>query len=200
MSENKSYKLVLYPKSVDYILNDWQKIKSTLENIGFIGDLIGNRNDKQENYFVGENFLSLITFLGCSPDIQIDPEGDSDKFCRIVFSDLQNPVQSPVQSPVQFRFFERDVAASCPKCKGKIKNWSTWLDDWKREQIESSHECLQCNQNNRLFELNWRHNAAFSRYFIDIYNVYPQEAIPGDELMSELKRSTGQEWGYFFCD
>jgi len=192
MPENNIYKLVLYPKSVGYILNDWQKIKSTLENVGFIG----NHIDKQENYFVGANFLSLITFLGCSPDIQIEPEGDSDKFCRIVFSDLQ----SPVQSPVQFRFFERDVAASCPKCKGKIKNWSTWVDDWNREQVESSRECLHCHQNNRLFELNWRHNAAFSRYFIDIYNVYPQEAIPGDELMSELKRSTGQEWGYFFCD
>jgi len=110
MKDSMIYKLVFYPISAEYIPDDWQTIKESLRSIGFIGKAI---EDRQTTYLVGERFLQLITFLGCSPQIQLAPEaGTIEKFCYIGMSDFQESVH--------FKSFSRDVGARCPKCRKKF--------------------------------------------------------------------------------
>ena len=190
MPNKKVYKLVLYPVNTEYTPINWLSIKSSLEKVGFIGSAI---SENSECNFVGERFLQLITFLGCSPEIQLEPEdGNDNNFCRIEFSDLSNNVQ--------FRYFERDISARCPKCRKKLSHWSDWLNEWDKSSNSKSVVCEHCDGEMSLFDINWRHNAAFSRCFIDVWHIYPQEAIPTEEILSLLTSETGEQWDYFFSD
>lgn len=193
MSDNVIYKLVLYPTNTEYVPDDWGCIKLGLEKLGFIGGAIPLGD---ENYYVGDRFLQLITFLGCSPQIQIEPtsqkEPDDDKFCRVVLSKASDNIQ--------FKYFSRDVAARCPKCRKNLSCWSGWVEQWRESPNATSVKCEHCACDLSLFDLNWRHNAAFSRCFIDVWHIYPQEAIPTEELLRVLSEVTNQEWDYFFSD
>ena len=190
MADKIIHKLVLYPVNTDYMPENWMNIKLSLAQAGFIGKSISLEN---ESYYVGDNFLKLITFLGCSPYIQIEPEeGASDSFCCIVLSDLSNEIC--------FRFLARDVTARCPKCRKNLDSWQNWLNQWKESSGSFVVECEHCSSRLSLFDLNWRHSAAFARCFIDIWNIYPQEAIPTEELLQKLSEATGEDWDYFFSD
>jgi len=190
MADKIIYKLILYPVSTDYVPKSWVNIKLSLNQAGFIGKSISSIN---ESYYVGDNFLQLITFLGCSPHIQIEPEDDNnDSYCRIVLSELNDNID--------FRFLARDVIARCPKCRKKLDSWSDWLNQWKESSSAVFVRCEHCDSALSLFDLNWRHNAGFASCFIDIWNIYPQEAIPTEELLSILSEATGEEWDYFFSD
>ena len=190
MSDSKIYKLVLYPINVGYRPENWNNIQVNLARSGFIGSLIPS---KDKCFFVGERFLQLITFLGCSPDIQLSPEdGDDDKYCRVELSDLSDELS--------FRYFERDVSARCPNCRKNIRHWSQSVKEWGESQKSISVSCEYCDSDVSIFDLNWRHNAAFARCFIDVWHIYPQEAIPTEELLKLLLDETEQEWDYFFSD
>jgi len=190
MADKNIHKLVLHPVSTDYASESWINIKQGLYQARFIGKSISSEN---ESYLVGDNFLQLITFLGCSPHIEIVPEEENnDSYCRIVLSELNNKIH--------FRFLARDVIARCPKCRKKLDSWSDWLNQWKESSSAVFVKCEHCDSRLSLFDLNWRHSAAFARCFIDIWNIYPQEAIPTEELLSILFEATGEEWDYFFSD
>jgi len=190
MTDKAIYKLTLHPVNSEYTPNNWVDIAQNLAQAGFIGNSI---QSESESYYVGENFLQLITFLGCSPNIQIEPEeGNSHNFCQIVMSELNERVQ--------FRYSPRDIAARCPKCRKKLDLWPDWIDSWKKSSDLSPIDCENCSSSLSLFKLNWRHSAAFARCFIDIWNIYPQEAIPTEELLLNLSETTGEEWDYFFSE
>ena len=46
--------------------------------------------------------------------------------------------------------------------------------------------------------MNWRKSAGFARQFIEIFNVYPNEAVPADALLSALQQASGVTWKYFY--
>lgn len=45
---------------------------------------------------------------------------------------------------------------------------------------------------------NWRKSAGFARFFIEITEIYPKEAIPQPGLLSALETMSDERWKYFY--
>ncbi|QLQ33783.1 MAG: hypothetical protein HZT40_21650 [Candidatus Thiothrix singaporensis] len=54
-----------------------EHLRACLQAVGLLGEPLG-----EGRYAVGEAFLSLVCFLGCSPDIELTPQADK-PFCYV---------------------------------------------------------------------------------------------------------------------
>lgn len=133
-------------------------------------------------HYTGENFLRMVTFLGCSPTIQFSSD-DGSSFCFVRIQALEKPRM--IRSQKQLR------PPQCPECGKPIKHWQTFDD-------ESSWSCPHCEQSFAAHECNWKHMAGFARTFIEITDIYPKEAIPQPGLLDKLHDLTGCRWDYFY--
>jgi len=183
------YRLVLHPQVADYAPASWAEIIQSLQATAFLGEAYPV--DKKKRYYIGDKFLQMITFMGCSPHIEIEPrESGALDFCHIVFSDIP--------SKVLFRHHERDVYARCPECGRRDSNWPEFIDAWS-EQPAKDYLCPNCESRMSPYAIGWRNSAGFARLFIDILSVHPHEAVPTEQLLLLLKKITGQDWVYFYC-
>lgn len=65
-------------------------------------------------------------------------------------------------------------------------------------QADETVNCPHCKTTSYIAKLDWRRKAGFSRFFIEISNVFESEAVPSDSLLEMLERMTGQAWDYFY--
>ena len=134
-------------------------------------------------YLPGERFLQLITFLGCSPFIRLEPENENDnKFSHLRLSQLHS-------EPV-FRYGRNTTAPKCPRCGHKQNDWLTLIET-------SDNHCSHCGKPISAADLNWRQSAGWGRLFIEIWGVFPGEAVPSQELIRDLT-ALGCRWDYFY--
>ena len=183
------YRLVLHPKMTGYAPESWDEILEALAESKFVGDAYSV--DTQQRYYIGDQFLKMLSFMGCSPHIEIEPtEPGSIDFCHIALSDIS--------STVLFRHHERDVFARCPECGRRDANWPEFISTWLVEP-NIDYVCPSCEVVISPYALRWRNSAGFANMFIDIFSVYPNEAVPTEQLLSLLKKTTGQDWDYFYC-
>jgi hypothetical protein len=155
-----------------------------MRHLGAIG-LLGAPLDKENSVFrVGSRFLQLISFLGCSPYLQLDPPGDgSDNFCHII-------VRGPFESP-KLLYGEGAHPPRCPSCGALMKQWKEGVDS-------GLIGCGECGSKHPPGSIAWGKQAGYGRLFVEIRNIFPGEAIPVAELMSALQDLGIGEWGYFF--
>ena len=73
------------------------------------------------------------------------------------------------------------------------------MEAWRQDREGFPWTCSSCGANAEASELNWRQGAGFGRFFMEIQNVFPGEAVPGDELLRALEASTGTPWTYFYA-
>ena len=121
-----------------------------------------------KRYATGDDFLSLLTFMGCSPDIALEPQNDK-PYCYVEINSLDLP---------QFISGKNTQYPPCPHCKEKLE----------------SPKCKSCHTTIDFTKLNWRKSAFVSRSWITIGNIYELEAIPSDQLLNALKNKTGVRW------
>jgi hypothetical protein len=177
----KNGKLLIHPTSPDCELNI-KKLLLLLDSTGFI-----SRNPVRENdlFPVGDRFLQLLTFMGCSPHIRLEPEypGDEDYvYIRLIES----------VSP-QLLVSDKSRTPGCPKCrKPAFPDWSVL------EQEDPALVCQHCGARLSPQELRWRTDAGIARHFIEINSIYPGEAQPVASMMQQLREATGCEWRYFY--
>ena len=164
------FKLYLYPDTSDICIDE-KIIASLLEKKQLIGSKIAG-----DRYATGNEFLSLLTFMGCSPDIEIEPQDDK-PFCYIEIS--KNKV-------TQFIAGKNTKSAPCPHCKIGIQSIP--------DPEEKSMICPACNGSIETRKLNWRKSAFVAKSWIRIGNIYELEAIPSDELLTALAEETGVKW------
>lgn len=88
--ELSAYRLLLYP-----VLDNMADIQPTLEQQGILGKQLA------ENLFsAGERFLDHICFLGCSPDIELEPQADK-AFCYVQLpSAVEMAIFQPIRKPI----------------------------------------------------------------------------------------------------
>jgi hypothetical protein len=62
--------------------------------------------------------------------------------------------------------------------------------------------CPKCHQTSLVENLNWRHSAGFGTFFIIIHSIYPNEAVPTDQLLNIFKHESGsfEPWDYFYYE
>ena len=191
MTSQQIHKLVLHPQDAHFSLTSWAGLITHMREIEFLDKPF---NQKEQNRFlVGERFLQYMTFMGCSPSVELTPPMDGSlDFCHIHFSEIV--------PESQFRCASQNVFSRCPQCRKRINNWAQAVSIWSKDSSAVTFNCDKCAEQVSLYQLGWRHTAGFARMFIDVYSIYPQEVIPTDQFFSLLESQTKAQWDYFYSD
>ena len=164
-----------------------------LQAIGLIAAPV--RLGSETIYPAGEYFLQLITFLGCSPAIEIELPTDIDslesgsrdgRFCHVTLSDGGEHLH--------FRAGLAPPEPRCPHCRKPDPHWPEHLHTWQEDRQRLHWSCALCDYSGQLTDLNFRKSAGFARMFIEIRGIYPAEAIPGEALLASLQALSGCQW------
>lgn len=167
------YSLYLYDTAIHDDIYTKNELKTLLKNI----NLLKNNNGI---FTPADQFMNLITFLGCSPNIK-----------------LESKTFILTQVNTQLTAYGGDSIENivCPKCKTKITNPFELISNFSEQKIWKSN-C--CHNTIEVQKINWRKSAAFSQAFIQINNIFPKEAIPSDQLLKQLSEFSQSSWNYFY--
>ncbi len=168
------FKLHLYPEKPDYSFDN-ESLISCLKNIKFIDSEIS-----ESRFTTGDELVSLLTFMGCSPNIELEPQDDK-PYCYIEIENYET---------IQLKAGKNLKPAKCPNCKSAIKTFI--------RKHESHFECPECSNEYDFHKLNWRKSAFMAKCWITIGNIYESEAIPSDQLLLALQSETNQKWKYAY--
>jgi hypothetical protein len=180
--------LILVPTSFDAIPADRETLLTTLRDEQFIAAPI--EFNGETHYRPGENFMMLVTFLGCSPMIATgEMDNSGEQFCHIA-------IEGPTDEP-HFITGDNIKIPRCPKCGHRFDDWQMLLEDWSREP-HGQTPCPECGESQSAPQLRWRKCAGFGRFFIKVWGVFESEAVPSPNFMALLKRCSGVEWQHFY--
>jgi len=184
--------MLLHPAARETPAIALEQLSGQLRAIGLIdeprplhGDLL---------YPVGEQFLQLVTFLGCSPAIELVPPDDlqeleqasmAGRFCHVF---LQSG------DPLRFRHDSRTRPPLCPQCRSPEADWQLAADTWQDGEDTGKWSCRVCGFKGCFSDLVFRKTAGFSRTFVEIRGIYPAEAVPGPALLDCLQSLSGGPW------
>ena len=70
--------LVLTPTNPSWVIPDNRSLSELLEPVHLVGKQIS-----YNSYLVGERFLDQVAFMGCAPDIRLEPGENNEAFCHI---------------------------------------------------------------------------------------------------------------------
>lgn len=180
-------KLVFVAKNPEYIPINIPELIVSLQAGGFIGGKWHSPESVSgERYLIGGFFLSLVTFMGCAPAIELEPieeKPDSTDFCHV---EIEN-----IKPTVEFICGNEHLVSRCPHCRQRHANWEVIPEDL-------IHACDKCKVKTHLSEYDWKNTAGCGRFFISLNGIYPQEAIPTSHLLEMLGKATDTKWSYFY--
>jgi hypothetical protein len=181
--------LYLCPRDHHTVPEDLSALTADLSQAGFIGDEFAFAGTT--HYRPGEEFITLITFLGCSPVISLgEPGKTGEEFCHIAF-------EGPLARP---RFFAGDNVKipRCPHCGHRFDPWQPLVEQWEAQLDEQQWPCPECGNTIAAPQLRWRKCAGFGRFFIKIWGIFESEAVPNPNLLAILEKHTGSPWQHFY--
>ncbi len=190
-----AYKLLLHPKDPACCVAT-AALAESLQSIGLIG--AAARLSAGIFYPAGEHFLELVTFLGCSPAIELDPPADpgrreaasaSGSFCHVFLE------SSPA---ARFRGDEKTPPPRCPHCGSALDDWPALRAAWLDGPAPAAWTCNACGQSGQPAGLSFRKTAGVASSWVEIRGVYPSEAVPGDALLQRLRELSGCEWAAIY--
>jgi hypothetical protein len=191
-----AHKLILLPSDPTCPAVSTELLAEKLRAIGLIGPPA--RVNNETFYPTGEKFLQLISFLGCSPAIELEPPADplllaadsaAGKFCHVFLSSTDT---------LRFRSDPRTPAPRCPLCHTPLADWPSRLHAWQTDPENSDWHCTQCGYTGKITGLGFRKSAGFGRSFVEIRGIYPSEAVPGETLLNTLKSLTRGSWSTLY--
>lgn len=178
-----SARIIFCPKNLQDSPKDISAIVDALQQINLIDNAFENNK-----YYTGKDFLSLLTFLGCSPNINLSPD-DGDHYCYIEFSQIKHHPE--------ILGYTTSVSPRCPNCKHKIKTWQN-INNW--QLANTKLVCEACDHSYAISDLKWRQEGGYGLFSISIMNIHPHEAVPSDKLLQTLQNATNFEWNYFYAN
>ena len=180
--------LVLTPVWFNEIPSDREALIELLKSEHFLGDPL--EVNGEQHYRPGEEFMMLITFMGCSPMIATgEMESEGEQYCHIA-------IEGPLDTP-RYMVGDNIKIPRCPKCGHSFDNWQAILDNWQQHPDEPV-SCPDCGESSPITKLRWRKCAGFGRFFIKLWGIFESEAVPSPNLMAALKKLTGLEWHHFY--
>ena len=183
-------RLILTPQDPFYLPDSIEKILEQLRSIQFCSGAVEGLDG--QHYLLGERFMQLVSFMGCSPFIQLEPSQDGQPFCHLI-------VDGPYPHPV-FMQGRNTSSPRCESCRRRIPHWETKIEQWKVAAETFRASCPHCGHQQNPSTYNWRQSAGSGRLFLFIENIFPNEAIPSPELLSTLASSDTKEipWSFFY--
>jgi hypothetical protein len=190
MSSLADNRLVLYPLESTTVISE-RVLEDALKEIGFIAAPFMIEGDKR--YFAGERFIEHISFLGCSPHINLEPpaagqESDTE-FCHVSFLLADAPM---------FLAGDNLVVPSCPSCRKRQQSGELALSPWQTVTESMCWQCEHCGQEHAYAALNWRRTAAIARTSVHVWGVHESEAVPNESLLNCLRGLDVGDWDYFY--
>jgi len=185
--------LVLSPKPEIATTPNLENILIYLQQHQFVGIPLQNHLQQtltSHNFLVGEAFLHLITFMGCSPYIELEPQLDGKSFCYI-------HIDGP-WTELQLRYSDKTQSPRCHICHKRITTWKETLELWLAQPINNIIECPHCSNKQSLLDLSWRKDAGCGYLFINVENIFPGEAVPVPKFLTKLATITNTTWQYFY--
>ena len=180
-------RLVFCSKDPYYVPASITNIVTALQRVGFMGEKWQSPPSVSgERYLIGNSFLSLVTFMGCAPAIELEPvkqQPASTEFCHFEVE--------AVKPEVEFIRGSEHLISRCPHCRQRHANWETLPDSL-------THSCDKCKVDTHLSEYDWKNTAGCGRFFISLHGIYPQEAIPTSHILQTLEKISTTEWDYFY--
>lgn len=180
--------LFLSPANPFVTVEHLHQLKQRLQALGLTGKAWQAQAD---SYLCGEQFLQLITFMGCSPYLEFSPPADGrDNFCHIVLHQYAD-----------CRIFSGRQTAPprCPACRYRIVEWRQLLQQVDIADEQQLWSCPKCGDSRHPANLDWRQNAGAGKVFVEIKNIFPGEAVPVDTLLQQLGKLTAErKWRYFY--
>jgi hypothetical protein len=191
------HKLVLYPSRIRSPAVGNETLVARLRATGLIDAPVCE--DPSKGYCAGKRFLQLVTFLGCSPAIELDPPADPAECERARTSGSLCHVRlAPAEQLLRFRADSGLAMPRCPRCRQSEPGWPEILSQWRADPRQNRWACRNCGYRGRLYDLNFRRRGAFGRTFIDICGIHPAEAVPGESLLETLGELSGCGWNYMY--
>ena len=184
-------KLLLHPKDPDCHVAE-AELADGLRALGLIGAPV--QLARQAFYPAGEHFLQLVTFLGCSPAIELDPPGDptqleaasaSGSFCHVFLND------SPQAC---FRGDNNTPAPRCPHCREPLADWPAQRSAWRANPLAAQWACPTCGQSGDPAGLLFRNTAGVARSWVEMRGIYRSEAVATSALLDCLRELAGCDW------
>ena len=157
-------------------------VSSALRESGLTGPLVAKTT--ADEYLAGDRFMERVMFLGCSPQLALDPvqSADGQQLCCIRLHNFRE---------VNFLCTGRRPAVRCGTCRA-----NAGLSE--PDYYDAVYRCGKCGRESLYSDLDWRKGAGFSQYFIEIRGVYPHEAVPSDALLNRLNTLSDCHWKYFY--
>ena len=174
-----------------------------LNEIKFIGKPVfaADSEDSQNPYefCVGEAFLSSVTFMGCSPYIELEPPktlkpNEKANFCFIRLSKSKN--ENIIYHSEQLT--ELNTVPRCNQCRKVVSNWSEQVQSIDSSSNNVQLTCSNCDVVLTLSDLDWRKASGVGNIFVEVLNVYLQEGVPTDPFLHQLKEISSSDWQYFY--
>jgi hypothetical protein len=178
--------LVLCPDDPRWVPAASDSLVKVLQSIQFIGQPL----QEPMHFLTGERFLELVAFMGCAPDIRLEPGADNQSFCHIRLLAQTDTVE--------FHGGNHTHKPRCPQCRYPVNDWQDKISQWLETANGAEWLCENCRHRASPWEYNWRRSAGFGRCFIEISNIYPKEAIPQQQLLDTLESRYGVRWHYFY--
>lgn len=175
------YALVLYPLRTDFTLEEKSVLIRTLAETGLTGAGLGHA---PHAWYAGEEFLSHISFLGCSPYIRLQPDNDN---CAFTYIELIEHPQATFLSGVNLK------APRCRTCRQVFA-----LNGMHDLEATTQLTCTNCQQAYSLPDWDWRQSACLTGVAVWIWEVFEGEAVPGDKLLRSLAQATAVDWSYCY--
>lgn len=177
-------RLVFHPKQATDYPHDVPGIIHALADIGLLGEL--HRDD--DIYLAGDEFLNLITFMGCSPGVKLSP-AEGEEYCYLQINAISDSVRC-----LGYTSF---ISPQCPVCKQKISHWkesASWFDG------SAIKTCELCASEKPVQSFRWQKEAGFGRFSFHISYIHPHEVVPSDLIFQALEQATGFPWVYFYAN
>ncbi len=191
-----AHKLILLPADPHATLDDCGKLAAGLQAIGLIG--APGACDGNEFYPTGDDFLQLVSFLGCAPNIELEPPADNATLAAALANGSFCFVRLLCTDILHFRGDPQARAPRCPQCSEPVADWETHLRQWRENPAALQWSCTSCGYHGELPDWSLHKNAGFGQVFVEISGIYPSEAIPGPALLQALQTLTGGHWQYVY--
>jgi len=177
--------LTLYPHHHPVDATAATTLLDLLATVGLMGSAV--RMGERTHYATGDELLGLVTFLGCAPHLVLEPP-PAPRPMDFVNVALNGPLSVP-----RLRRGRNTIAPPCPACGTRGHRWDAVPGDGIPAVC-----CNACGTVTPAAGLNWRKTAAVANCFIDIWGIYPAEAVPNPALMDRLAAFSGGPWRHAY--
>lgn len=158
-----------------------------LSEVGFIDAPLPGQRD---SFLAGGHFLGLITFAGCSVQVELAPPPDGSRgFCHVRF-------KGPYER-TRLLHGRNTRPPRCRSCRAPHKDWQTRLLTATGTPTRPL-ACPACGAEHMPWDWDWKGNAGFGRFFVQVEEIFPGEATPTTALTGVLEQATGAPWRHFY--